>query len=184
MAYAIRTPPLRVALAGRRMISRHHLLGCRRSAIGSRLVAVCDPHEGHARHRAEEFGIPKVYTDRDAMLAGGGDRRARHRFAARDPRRLGEDAALRGIDVICQKPLTPTLAERSKLVRSVDGRVRLMVHENWRFARWYRELKSWSTRRRAQPLVTAACVPIGSTATHRPRRSVLQHDALLSPLRC
>jgi len=54
-----------------------------------------------------------------------------------------EAAATRGIAVLCQKPLTPTLAESKALVRSVEGKSRLMVHENWRFRPWYRELKQW-----------------------------------------
>ena len=54
-----------------------------------------------------------------------------------------EAAAARGIDVLCQKPLTPTLAESEALARRVAGKIRLMVHENWRFRPWYRELKRW-----------------------------------------
>src|SRR6266513_702027 len=52
-----------------------------------------------------------------------------------------EAAAARGIDVLCQKPLTPTFAESEALVRRVKGKSRLMAHENWRFRPWYRELK-------------------------------------------
>ena len=58
-----------------------------------------------------------------------------------------EAAAARGIDVLCQKPLTPTLAEAEALVQRVGARVRLMVHENWRFRPWYRELKHVDRRR-------------------------------------
>ena len=54
-----------------------------------------------------------------------------------------EAAAMRGIDVLCQKPMTPTLAESEALVRRVEGKSRLLVHENWRFRPWYRELKRW-----------------------------------------
>ena len=56
-----------------------------------------------------------------------------------------EAAAARGIDVLCQKPLTPTLGEAEALVCRVEGRTRLMVHENWRFRPWYRELRRWMT---------------------------------------
>ena len=44
-------------------------------------------------------------------------------------------AARRGLAVLCQKPLAPTLAEAEALVAEVGGRCRLMVHENWRFGR-------------------------------------------------
>jgi predicted dehydrogenase len=39
--------------------------------------------------------------------------------------------------------MTPTLAESQALVQRVGDRSRLMVHENWRFRPWYRELKRW-----------------------------------------
>jgi len=45
--------------------------------------------------------------------------------------------------VLCQKPMTPTLTESEALVRRVEGKSRLMVHENWRFRPWYRELRRW-----------------------------------------
>jgi predicted dehydrogenase len=50
---------------------------------------------------------------------------------------------MRGIDVLCQKPMTPTLAQSEALVHRVEGKSRFMVHENWRFRPWYRDLKRW-----------------------------------------
>ena len=46
------------------------------------------------------------------------------RLAARDPRaRPVEIAAERGIDALCQKPLTPTLAEGVALAARVAGNI-------------------------------------------------------------
>src|SRR4029453_4033683 len=53
-----------------------------------------------------------------------------------------EAAAARGVDVLCQKPLTPTLAEAEALVERVGSRIRFMVHENSRFRPWYRDPKA------------------------------------------
>jgi predicted dehydrogenase len=135
--------PLRVALAGAGMISWYHLTGWRRLAERVQLVAVCDPDVDKATRRAREFGIPCVYTDADAMFAA----EAIDALDVASPRETHASwvvaAAARGIDVLCQKPMTPTLAESQALVRSVEGRTRLMVHENWRFRPWYRELKRW-----------------------------------------
>ena len=61
--------PLRVALAGAGMISWYHMVGWRNLGDRVRVVAVCDPDPARARQRADEFGIPGVYTDRDPMLA-------------------------------------------------------------------------------------------------------------------
>jgi predicted dehydrogenase len=45
--------------------------------------------------------------------------------------------------MLCQKPLGVDLAEAEALVADVGNRVPLMVHENWRFRPYYRELREW-----------------------------------------
>jgi predicted dehydrogenase len=51
-------------------------------------------------------------------------------------------AAERGIHVICQKPLAPTLEESRRIVEVARGAgIRFLVHENWRWQPWYREIK-------------------------------------------
>lgn len=47
-----------------------------------------------------------------------------------------------GLDVMCQKPLAPTLAEATGIVQSVPDKRRLMVHENWRWRPTYRLLNA------------------------------------------
>jgi len=140
---SMKPKPLKVALAGAGMISWYHLVGWRNLGERVRLVAVCDPDADKGARRAAEFSIPHVYRDADPMFAA-------ETIDALDvisPRRTHagwvDAAAARGIDVLCQKPLTPTLAESEALVRRVDGKSRLMAHENWRFRPWYRELKQW-----------------------------------------
>jgi predicted dehydrogenase len=71
-------------------------------------------------------------------------------------------AAARGIDVLCQKPLAPTLAEAEALVRRTGGRVRLMVHENWRFRPWYRELRRWVAAGDLGPVLSASMAMLSS----------------------
>jgi len=138
-----RATPLRVALAGAGMISWYHLVAWRNLGAHARVVAVCDPDPRKAALRAEEFGIPHVYQEAEAMLGA----ESIDALDVASPRETHagwvEAAAARGIDVLCQKPLTPTLAEAETLVRQVEGRVRLMVHENWRFRPWYRQLGRW-----------------------------------------
>jgi predicted dehydrogenase len=135
--------PLKVALAGAGMISWHHLVGWRSLGERVRLVAVCDPDAAKAAKRAEEFSIRHVYSDADAMFAA----EAIDALDVASPRQTHAEwvdaAAARGIDVLCQKPMTPTFAESEALVRRVEGKLRFMVHENWRFRPWYRELKRW-----------------------------------------
>ncbi|MEM9079899.1 MAG: Gfo/Idh/MocA family oxidoreductase [Verrucomicrobiota bacterium] len=49
-----------------------------------------------------------------------------------------------GVHIICQKPLAPTWDETLELVELTKKHpdVRFMVHENWRWQPWYREIKS------------------------------------------
>jgi predicted dehydrogenase len=138
-----RSGVLRVALAGAGMISHYHLTAWSRVGNRAKVVAIADPDRAKAALRAETFGIPAVYTDVAEMLT------AEHIDAIdiASPRETHaqnvEYAASRGIDVLCQKPLAPTLALSESLVRDLGGRVRLMVHENWRFRPWYRRMRRW-----------------------------------------
>ena len=135
--------PLRVALAGAGMISWYHLTAWRKLGPEVELVALCDPDIGRAQDRAREFGVPRTYSDGEAMLAA----EAIDALDIATPRRTHgwwiEAALARDIDVMCQKPLAPSLDEAQGLARLVTKRARLMVHENWRFRPWYRELKRW-----------------------------------------
>ncbi len=150
-----KTKPLKVALAGAGMISWYHLVGWRNLGQRVRLVAVCDPDAAKAAKRAEEFSIPHVYRDAEAMFAAE-TIDALDVISPRQSHAGWVDAAAdRGIDVLCQKPMTPTLAESEALVRRVEGKSRLMAHENWRFRPWYRELKRWMAAGELGDLVLA-----------------------------
>ena len=106
------------------------------------LSAICDLDTTAAQSAAEKFGIPAVYANASEML----DREAPD-FVDIITRpdshlTLTREAARRGIAVICQKPLTPSLPESRELVAAADeAGVPLMVHENFRFQPWYREIR-------------------------------------------
>src|SRR5439155_2639191 len=52
-------------------------------------------------------------------------------------------AAQRGVHIICQKPLAPTWEASRRIVESASrAGVRFMVHENWRWQPWYRQIKA------------------------------------------
>ena len=52
------------------------------------------------------------------------------------------EAAARGVDVICQKPLGGDLATARQMVRLArDAGITFVVHENFRFMPWYREAR-------------------------------------------
>ena len=134
--------PLRVALIGAGMISRHHLIAWDRCA-SAEVIALADPNAQAAADRAAEFGIAATFSGAEALLeavdvdaidiAAPMDRHAPICRAAMD----------RGIDILCQKPLCPSLAEAEALVAKIGDAVRLMVHENWRFRTPYRRIADW-----------------------------------------
>jgi predicted dehydrogenase len=170
--------PLKIALAGAGMISWYHLVGWRNLGDRVRVVAVCDPDGAKAAKRAEEFSIPHIYRDPEAMF----DAEKIDALDVASPRQTHagwvEAAAMRGIDVLCQKPLTPTLAESDALVRRVAGKSRLMAHENWRFRPWYRELKRWIAAGELGNLVLArmALISSGLVPDSNGRRPLLERE--------
>ena len=134
--------PLRVGLAGAGMVSAHHLRSWSRIPQAA-VIAVCDPDRAKAEDRARAFGISAVYDDVRRMLA------EQHLDAldiATPPdthAQIVRFAADAGVHVLCQKPLCTTLSDAEILVQDVGDRIRLMVHENWRFRPYYRQVLSW-----------------------------------------
>jgi D-apiose dehydrogenase len=135
--------PLRVGLIGAGMVSRHHLIAWAELADQARVVAIADPSEANAARRAGEFSIPASFHHAEAMLAEAkldavdiAAPRAIHAAMVRL-------AAENGLPVLCQKPLASNLAEAVQLATEVRDRIRLMVHENWRFRGYYRDAASW-----------------------------------------
>lgn len=133
---------LRIGFAGAGAISQFHLTGWQQTP-NVEVVAICDPIPEKAQARAAAFGIPKVYADFPEMLE-------RERPDAVDIATpvgthapLTRIAADHAVHVMCQKPLTPTVAEAESLIREVGERVRFMVHENFRFRPQYLEARRW-----------------------------------------
>jgi D-apiose dehydrogenase len=133
---------IRVGLAGAGMISWHHLAAWSRARC-AKVVAICDPVLDRAELRAREFGLASIYSDTRRMLE------AEHLDALDVATPVDTHAALIGlamahdVNVLCQKPLTPTLGAAEALVAELPGRIRLMVHENWRFRPYYRDSATW-----------------------------------------
>jgi D-apiose dehydrogenase len=133
---------MRVALVGAGMVSRHHLIAWTKLRPDVEVVAIADPVAANAATRAAEFGVPTTYATAAAML----DAEKPDAIDIAAPRafhaalvRLG---VAHGVPVLCQKPLAPSLAEAEALVADTAG-ARLMVHENWRFRRYYRDAARW-----------------------------------------
>ena len=145
---------------GRSIASRPDRRGrYRRLSLACLARATGRYRNGHLRDRAPEraaaraaaFGIPAAYASAEQMLA-------ENAFDALDVMtwRDGHVAMVRlaardGIACLRQKPLAPTLAEAEALVEEVAGRIRLMVHENRRFAPHFRAIAGWLGARARRP---------------------------------
>jgi len=106
------------------------------------LVALCNRDRARGEVMAKRFGVPKVYTDVAEML----DRETPDFIDVITPPEthaaVCKLAGERGVDIICQKALAPRLDEAVAIVTAAeaDG-VRFMVHDNFRFQPWHRELR-------------------------------------------
>jgi predicted dehydrogenase len=133
---------IKLAIAGAGMVTRYHLNAWAKLSRVE-IVAICARHLESARARATEFNIPGTYDDVATML----DREKPDALDIATPpevhARQVELAAQRDIDVLCQKPMCPDLAEAMQLVARVGDRIRFMVHENWRFRPQYRQAARW-----------------------------------------
>lgn len=122
--------------------SQYHFDAWRRTS-GAGIVAVCSRDRKQARDAAERYGIPKVYDDVAAMLDAEKPDFIDIITPADTHLELVRLAASRGVHILCQKALAPTFAEARLIVETAaQAGVRLMVHDNFRFQPWHREVKS------------------------------------------
>lgn len=106
------------------------------------ITAFCNRNMDRAKPILEKYSIPRHYKNYREMLE-----KEKPDFVdiiTLPPTHLEmcKVAADLGIHIICQKPLAPTFREAKDIVEytSTAG-VRFMVHENWRFQPWHREIK-------------------------------------------
>ena len=133
---------LRFALFGTGFWARYQLAAWR-EVPGARCVALYNRTRAKAEALAREFNVPAVYDDAEELL-----RVERPDFVdivtdVGTHRQFVELAARHGVQVICQKPLAPTLEDAEAMIAACQrAGVKLAVHENWRWQAPIRALKS------------------------------------------
>lgn len=133
--------PLRGVMIGGGRFARFHAEAWRR-VEGAQIVAIADTAPGRAEEFSERFGIARGYHDAAEMLE-----RERPDFVDVVIRpdshlEIVRLAAGLGASVICQKPMSPSWEDCMAMVNVCAGaNVRLLIHENWRWQPWYREVK-------------------------------------------
>jgi len=109
---------------------------------GAPLAAICNRHLEAAEQLAARYGVPRCYTDIAAMLDA-----ERPTFVdvvlppvAQEP--AVRAAIERGIPTICQKPFGIDLRQAEAMTALAEAAaVPLVIHENFRFAPWFREMR-------------------------------------------
>jgi len=134
---------LRGALLGCGDVSKYHLRAWSQIK-GVKIVALANRTIGKAKARAQEFGISldHVYTG-DLDLLDNEELDFVDIATTPDVhQRQVEDAAARGINILCQKPMAPTLNDAQAMIEACEqAGVLLAINENWRWRIWYREIK-------------------------------------------
>jgi predicted dehydrogenase len=134
-------PPNKGVLIGGGYFAQFQAEGWQRIP-SAEIVAVADAAPGKAQAFAARFGIPRAYESMDEALD-----RERPDFVDIATRpdahlELVRAAAGRGIHVICQKPMAPTWEDCLAMVEACEAAgVRLLMHENWRWQPWYRQVR-------------------------------------------
>lgn len=106
------------------------------------IVAVADPIPGRAAEFAKRFGIARSYQAPEEMLEAEKPDFVDIVTRPDTHLELTRLAATRGIHVICQKPMSPSMADNIAMCEACEATgVRLLIHENWRWQPWYREAK-------------------------------------------
>jgi D-apiose dehydrogenase len=150
----------RVALVGAGLISLYHLRAWK--SAGVEVVAVCDIDRAKAEARAAEFDIPRVHDDPAELFREGGFEAVDIAASVDAHAPVARMAADHGVHIMLQKPMTATAAEAEALVAHVGGRVRFMVHENYRFRPHYMTVRRWIAENRIGTVRHAAISCRGS----------------------
>ena len=108
------------------------------------IVALANRSLEKARETATLFHIPRAYawSDLAAMLDAEKPDFVDLITPPETHLEIVRLAAARGIAIICQKPIAPTWDECVAVVETARrAGVRLMIHENFRWQPWYREMR-------------------------------------------
>jgi predicted dehydrogenase len=106
------------------------------------IAAIYNRTEDKARALMAQYGIGRYYSDWREMI----DRERPDFVDIITPPETHQEicayAAARGVHIICQKPLAPAFETSRAIVETARAAgVRFMVHENWRWQPWYRQIK-------------------------------------------
>ena len=106
------------------------------------ITALCNSNLERAKGIMNNYGVKNHYTDYKEMILKENPDFIDIITPPETHFEMCAFAADHGVHIICQKPLAPTYEESKKIVDYVTSKgVRFVVHENFRFQPWHREIK-------------------------------------------
>jgi len=112
------------------------------------IIAVCDVSIEKAKLAANAYSITSFYSNVAEMLSVEKPDFIDIITPPETHYELCLIAILEKVNIICQKPLAPTLAEAETIAKAIQNSdIRMMVHENFRFQPWHREIKTLLNRK-------------------------------------
>lgn len=137
---------IKLACIGAGYFARFHLEAWQRIPEVD-LVALCDTDPDKAQSLADQYNIPRIYTRVDQLLETEALDVVDIIAPPETHYSICTAIAIRGIHIICQKPLAPTLEEATKMVAFTGQQgIHFVVHENYRFQPWHRKIKDLITQ--------------------------------------
>jgi predicted dehydrogenase len=123
--------PIRVCIVGCGRISDLHQMGYR-GRQDAKIVAVCDTNKSRARQKAKEWGVDKIYTDYQQMLADSEvdvvELLTPHHLHCP----MTVQAAQAGKHISVQKPMALSATEADEMIDAADqAGVTLRVYETF-----------------------------------------------------
>jgi predicted dehydrogenase len=134
---------LRGALLGTGSIAPYHMRAWK-TITGVEIIALANRTRERAIALAREFGIDDshVYSNYRELLERESVDFVDIVTAPHVHYEQVVAAAEYGVHVICQKPLATSMEEAHRMIQVCKAAgVRCVVNENWRWRRWYREIK-------------------------------------------
>jgi predicted dehydrogenase len=120
---------MKAALIGAGAIAREHV-GALQSVPGVQVAGICDLSPAMAEATAEQFGIPRWFTDHRKMLAEVAPELVHVTTPPGSHFSLATDALEAGAHVLVEKPITPGLAEMETLLELAARRGRSVVEDH------------------------------------------------------
>lgn len=106
------------------------------------ILAVCDIQKDRAETICEKHGFGNAYSSVEEMFKKESPDFVDIITPPETHLELCRLSIKYGVHIICQKPLAPNYLEAAQIAEAIEASdIRMMVHENFRFMPWYREIK-------------------------------------------